>query len=816
MPSRIAMLAGFVLAALTLTSGPAHAAWPNHPMVNLAITSLPAQQSSPALVSDGNGGVIVAWVDGRNGLYDIYAHHVRSSGALDPSWPTQGLAVNSDASVSQFTPRAISDGAGGALIAWDDSNNDVFVHHVLASGALDPAWPIAGRAVAPIASMQAYPRVVSDGAGGAIVVWRDDRNGNHDIFAQRVLASGSIDPAWPSNGVALTTAVGTQDSPTATADGSGGVLVAWEDWSTSPNLRVVVGRVLSSGTVHPGYPSGGQVVCAASGLRFGPRIVGDGSGGAIVAWEDQRVDSDIYAMRVLGSGAVDASWPFDGLLVCAGPAFSNQQGPELISDGAGGALITWFDLRVGSYDIYAHHVLATGTTDPSWPVNGRDLCTASGTQLLGGIVSDGQGGAFVAWRDQRSGTSDVYAQRVLASGTVDPIWPIDGRAVSTAPGDQPFLSAIASDDNGGFVLAWMDTRAGINGDIYAQRVARHAYLGTPEGEIVSVRDVPNDQGGKVKVSWNASYLDTGNDPNLAYYEIYRSVPPNLAAGLIARGERRVAELTRKKADVGANLFTTTHGIATLYWEYVGSQNALHYLPGYSFIASTTGDSLAAYNPTTAFMTVARNFSGSFYWLSYPVSGYSVDNLPPGTPSAFAGNYSSGGTHLHWAPNPEADLAHYRLYRGDNPGFVPGPGNLIATPPDTGHVATGSAGGYFKLSAVDAHENESGFALLTPGATTEVGDRVTELGFALPRPNPAYDQTSMLFTLPRGGVLSLRVYDASGRLVRTLAHGFRPAGEHRLVWDLRDRSGRRVQSGLYFVELDALDGRWTRRLIVMRS
>ena len=120
------------------------------------------------------------------------------------------------------------------------------------------------------------------------------------------------------------------------------------------------------------------------------------------------------------------------------------------------------------------------------------------------------------------------------------------------------------------------------------------------------------------------------------------------------------------------------------------------------------------------MVETERLSTGEYWSSAPDSGYSVDNLPPVAPAPFTGNFSAGATHLHWGENREPDLAGYRLYRGSSAGFVPGPGNLIAAKPDTGYSDAGPAGNYYRLSAVDIHGNESGFALLTPANTSDVG------------------------------------------------------------------------------------------------
>src|SRR5205814_6630022 len=106
----------------------------------------------------------------------------------------------------------------------------------------------------------------------------------------------------------------------------------------------------------------------------------------------------------------------NGVAVCT--AVNDQQLQALVADGSGGAVITWVDLRNGSgNDIYAQHVLAAGSVDFIWPTDGRVLCAAGGNQSSPAIVSDGTGGAIVAWDDRRSVTNpDIYAQHVSATG----------------------------------------------------------------------------------------------------------------------------------------------------------------------------------------------------------------------------------------------------------------------------------------------------------------------------------------------------------------------------------------------------------------
>src|SRR5207244_12032722 len=109
----------------------------------------------------------------------------------------------------------------------------------------------------------------------------------------------------------------------------------------------------------------------------------------------------------------------NGVPPCAGVASQGQ--PRIVTDGAGGAIVTWQDHRNGT-DIgtYAQHVLASGAVDPAWPADGAALSTAAGGyQSVQNIATDGAGGAIVTWEDDFSlGEYNDYDQRANAAGAV--------------------------------------------------------------------------------------------------------------------------------------------------------------------------------------------------------------------------------------------------------------------------------------------------------------------------------------------------------------------------------------------------------------
>jgi probable HAF family extracellular repeat protein len=83
------------------------------------------------------------------------------------------------------------------------------------------------------------------------------------------------------------------------------------------------------------------------------------------------------------------------------------------------------------------------------------------------------------------------------------------------------------------------------------------------------------------------------------------------------------------------------------------------------------------------------------------------------------------------------------------------------------------------------------------------------------PNPARGGTSFAFTLGAAGHARLGVYDASGRLVRTVQDGELAAGTHRLAWDGRDADGQAVRAGVYFMRLESAGESAGGKLVVLQ-
>lgn len=389
-------------------------------------------------------------------------------------WTENGVAV-CDEQGTQKAARLMSDGGGGAIAVWQDyrrNSYDIYAQRLLADGSTASGWKVGGVPVCTAAGHQHAPRLAPDGEGGAFIAWWDTRGLSYDVYAQRLLSNGSIAPGWPAKGVALCTAPGHQFKPQLTGDGAGGAIIAWYDYRRGGTADIYAQRMAGRGT--PTWATDGITVCAASGGQYDPQVVGDGAAGAIIAWEDARSNVyNIYAQRVLSDGRT--AWLTDGIPI--GLTTSVQYDPRLVSDGEGGAIVAWEDYRGGgTADIYARRVLSDGNTAPGWPVDGLAVCSAPHAQWDPQLVSDGMGGAIIVWEDYRSALPDtrIYAQRVLSDSSIAPGWPAGGLPICPAPGGQ-YTPRLVEDGAGGAIVAWKDARRD-DSDILAQRVLADGAL----------------------------------------------------------------------------------------------------------------------------------------------------------------------------------------------------------------------------------------------------------------------------------------------------------------------------------------------------
>jgi hypothetical protein len=297
-------------------------------------------------------------------------------------WPENGRAVREQA-YGQAAPAIAETSDGGAILVWQDhrdGNYDVFAQRIDACGR--NLWAADEVVVCNADSAQGGPVIISDEAGGVIVGWIDKRNGDYDIYVQSLNGEGLA--AWTPNGVPVVTAEGNQWNVALASDAAGGAFIAWT--------------------------ANGVLVCGASGTQRNPSSVRTPEG-VIIAWRDGRTTSyEVYVQKISMSGS--PQWDPDGIRI--GEGSGDRTDIRMTTDEQGGAILTWSGEQLGSWDIVAQRIGGVG----EFPWSEEDIppTMQDGNQWSNEMVVDGQGGAIACWSDTRSGTSNIYAQRLTRQG----------------------------------------------------------------------------------------------------------------------------------------------------------------------------------------------------------------------------------------------------------------------------------------------------------------------------------------------------------------------------------------------------------------
>ena len=404
--------------------------------------------------------------------------------AIDPLLSPEfgmGQPVTPPATGSEGNP-TVAVAGGQFLVVWEDNRHssstgtDLYGTRVSAGGkVLDPA----GIAIAATYGTQSSPALAANGTT-FLVVWRDTRLVDNDIFGARISAAGVVlDPL----GFAICTAVDDQTVP-AVCPGAPGFMVVWQDRRNNgvTDRDIYGARVSTAGVV---LDPAGLAISTDANRQQNP-AVGNSTGEFIVLWEDNRNNNasstDIYGARVSDGGVLQ-----DALGVPVSTALRAQTEPALVANG-GRLLAVWRDNRNNAGnadDIYGTLLRSQGNQLSVDDTNGVAVCATTGNQRSPAVGVSG-GGFCVAWRDSRNnGTTDddIYAARVNNNGVVQET---NGVPICTALLNQS-APAVAGNSDGAFI-AWTDPRSSTTtaNDIHGARFTAAGLLHETNGIPLSL------------------------------------------------------------------------------------------------------------------------------------------------------------------------------------------------------------------------------------------------------------------------------------------------------------------------------------------
>ncbi len=342
-----------------------------------------------ATSDDGRRGALVAWSLGLLAVQRVSAEGV-------PLWGAGGLLLRPFVQNLIHMPSVTHDGHGGAIVVWNAFAYFNNQPETLIACRVDSSGTKLWETVVRIDTTDDPPAVSSDGLGGVIIAWSEG-GFLGPVRVQRVDSAGTI--RWDSAGVLACTLSTVKAAGVCIAVGESCFVVGFSigpGWHDRAQMFDLAGNRLwgLAGVPVAGtsYSSSGALVLPADDRRQSTWV-----------WAENRTGKNyLFAQKLDSAGT--RSWDTTG--VWLGTVDTSGGLLSATVDGVGGAIAAWMRYRRTNWDVYSQHVDSTGHL--CWSDTGLAVCPGDNNVLSPVAVTDGEGGAIISWLDDRG----LYAQRV--------------------------------------------------------------------------------------------------------------------------------------------------------------------------------------------------------------------------------------------------------------------------------------------------------------------------------------------------------------------------------------------------------------------
>ncbi len=362
---------------------------------------------------------------------------------------------------------------------------------------------------------QTDPRIAVAPDGSFVIIWKDKREGESNVYLQRYNSDGLEDGGNVKINDDINTAW--QAQPALDAGMSGQYGIVWQDFRTdgypsNPDifyqpLDSIAVPIDSNLNVTPGYQNW---------MRENPDIALSAWGAGVVVWADYLSgDWDIYGQLIGPDGSLIGS----SFKVNDDIGTSQQHYPKVATSAEGWFIVTWYDNRSGNDDIFVQRFDNDGS-----PIGVNIKVNNDGTtkrQTFPDITTDGAGNFTVVWVDYRNGSypdnPDIFAAKYHKDMT-----PLTGNLKLNSDGTNRSQKypAISADRMGNVGLIWADSTS-LAWDIVGQMI-------DVDGVVREVDFTANSSGDSTKIKPQIALSGTHRyvawvDRRNGNYDIYASI-----------------------------------------------------------------------------------------------------------------------------------------------------------------------------------------------------------------------------------------------------------------------------------------------------
>jgi len=360
-------------------------------------------------------------------------------------WFINDMRVDHGSSNSQ-TPVIALNSTGVIVVLWSDDRNGTW--DIMAANSADKgvSWSGDHRVDGSVGGNQTVPDVAISTNNRVHAVWQDARGATDHIYYASSTDGGVT---FGTNHKVESSTSGVQGSP-AIAVYATTEYVAWENSSTG-DYDIYFSKSTDNGSTWTA-PKRVDTAAFVSDQRY-PDITVDGSGKIVIVWQDNRKgDWDIFSATSTDGGA---TWSTNQRIDDTAGASTDQERPSIAVDTGGRFHVMWQDYRSNSrYKIYYSN---TTTPSTSWSIPNTLVSDAgSGDAKFPSVAVDKNGMVHGVWQDGRnSGGSppDIY----YSNSTSDWKFAANKRVDTSATGSQT-VPCMSTDGKVSTFIVWQSNQ----------------------------------------------------------------------------------------------------------------------------------------------------------------------------------------------------------------------------------------------------------------------------------------------------------------------------------------------------------------------